>query len=92
MLYLLFAHPQQNEANKLNVLINPIIIFTHRWKNQTLLTIKQFNAFDVNMATQKIIITGKDRKIRIFFNCLTFNIYTLIFTASYNINNILPDL
>ena len=90
MLYLLFAHPQQNEANKLNVLINQIIIFTHRWKTIILLTIKQFNAFDVNMATQIIIITGKERKNKNIFQL--FNIYTFIFTASYNINNILPDL
>ena len=52
MLYLLFTHPQQNEAKQLNVQINTIIIFTHRWKIQTLLTIKQFNAFDVYMLTK----------------------------------------
>ena len=51
MPYLLFPHPQQREANKLNKLINLIIIFTHRWKTQTMKTNKQFNAFDVNIAT-----------------------------------------
>ena len=92
MLYLLFAHLQQNEANKFNILINPIIIFMHQWKTQTLLTIKQFNAFDVNMTTLIIIITGKERKKirRIFFNCL-IKIYTHIY-SNYNINNILSDL
>ena len=43
------------------------------------------------MATQIIIITGKERKSKKNIFQL-FSIYTLIFTASYNINNILPDL
>ena len=56
MSYLLFAHPQQEEAKKLDELINLIIIFTHRWKTQTLLTNKQVNAFDVNIATLIIML------------------------------------
>ena len=59
-------------------------------KTQSVLIFKQFNAFDVNMATQIIIITGKERKNKNIFQL--FNIYTLIYTASYNINKILPDL
>ena len=57
---------------------------------QTLKIIKQVNAFDFNIATL-IIITGKERKNKKNIFQL-FNFYTLIFTASYNINNILPDL
>ena len=78
MLYLLFAHPQQNETNNLNVIFNQSNYHFHASMENS--NTVQFNSFDGNMATQIIITTGKERKNKNIF--LLFTIYTLMFTAS----------
>ena len=59
---------------------------------------KQFNAFDVDIHVATLIIINYWKGKNFFFDLILFNFYTLIFhitlifTTSYKISNILPDL